>query len=222
MRKGQTDWKMGAVIGATAILIIAAMGALIHFKGQAGSAALAAVNPDLSGQTDWVKGKPDAPLVLVEYSDFQCPACALYEPILQRLEQELGDQLVVVYRYFPLTQIHKNAKISAQAAEAAGQQGKFWDMHDTLFAHQTEWEVLDDPQDTFKQYAQDFGLNTDQFMQDLQATKTVDRVNRDLNSGLNLGVNSTPSFFVNDKKGVGYGSYDEFKQFVLDQLPVTQ
>ena len=91
--------------------------------------------------SDWVKGNRSAPVVLVEYSDFQCPACAASAPLVKQLTEEFGNKIAFVYRHFPLPQ-HKNAYPAAQAAEAAGKQGKFWEMADLIFANQTKWENL--------------------------------------------------------------------------------
>lgn len=91
---------------------------------------------------DNVKGSREAKAVLIEYSDFQCPACQVYYPVVKQLTEELGNEILVVYRHFPLTTIHPNALPAAKAAEAAGKQGKFWEMHDMLFDKQSEWSAL--------------------------------------------------------------------------------
>ena len=89
-------------------------------------------------EKDWVKGSADAPVTLVEYTDFQCPACGAYYPLIKQLTEEFGDKVRVVIRHYPLIEIHKNALSGARAAEAAGRQGKFWEMYDILFSNQKE------------------------------------------------------------------------------------
>ncbi|KKQ95402.1 MAG: Thioredoxin domain protein [Candidatus Woesebacteria bacterium GW2011_GWB1_43_14] len=168
---------------------------------------------------DHVKGNPDSDIVIVEYSDFQCPACAYYSGFMKKLLDEKGDEIALVYRHFPLEQIHKNAKVASYAAEAAGSQGKFWEMHDLLFANQSVWENLPDPEKEFTKYAQDLGLNIDQFNTDLKSDETRDRVNNDYRSGIASRVNSTPTFFINGEKIDNPKSYDQLKKLVEDYSP---
>lgn len=146
---------------------------------------------------DWTKGNPEASVVIVEYSDFQCPACAAYEPVMTQLLAEYGDRMLFVYRHFPLKTIHRNAASGAAAAEAAGIQGKFWEMHNVLFANQDSWSTLANPGSEFEKYATALGLNTEQFMTDYASKTVKDEVEADYQSGLDAGLDSTPSFFLN-------------------------
>ncbi len=151
-------------------------------------------------ETDHQKGNPDAPVVIVEYSDFECSFCASHAPIMQQLVNDLGDQFVFVYRHFPLRGNHPNAQISAQAAEAAALQGQFWPMHDLLFEQQAAWSAIADPAEVFVGYAQELGLDPDQFRSDLTSTSTRNRVNDDYTDAIRLGLQSTPTFFINGEK----------------------
>jgi protein-disulfide isomerase len=164
-------------------------------------------------ENDNTKGSDTAPNMLVEYSDFQCPACAHYYPIISRLEQEHGDEVLVVYRHFPLRNSHKNAQLAAQASEAAALQGAFWDMHDMLFANQAIWSAEKDPTNTFVSYAADIGLDTEQFASDLTSEVVVAKVNTDYDSGIQSRVNATPTFFFNGKK-VSVSSYESFENLL--------
>jgi len=147
--------------------------------------------------TDRYQGDAKAKNVFIEYSDYQCPACAVYSEILKQVPAVFGDT-VFVYRYFPLTQIHKNSVISSLAAEAAGAQGKYWEMHDILFSKQTEWEGMAHPLETFAQYAQQIGVaNIDQFKTDITSQKYKAVIEKNNNEALGLSLPGTPAMFFN-------------------------
>lgn len=168
---------------------------------------------------DWLKGNKDAKLELVEYGDFQCPACRTYYSVLGQLKQDLGPEtLKVVFRHFPLSSIHKNAKAGAYAAEAAGKQGKFWEMHDILFEKQGEWANLGKPEDKFLEYADQLKLNKQQFQNDMKLDEVKNKVDQQYNDGIAMGINSTPSFFLNGKRLPSANSFDEFKSFFTEAL----
>jgi len=169
---------------------------------------------------DWSQGKIGSKVVLVEYSDFQCPACGAYYPIVKKLVQEFGDRIQMVYRNFPLSTIHVNAERAARAAESAGLQGKFWEMHDMLFENQTRWATAGNSLDLFTQYALSLGLDKSKFTGDFSSNAVRDAVNSDYESGLKSGVNGTPTFFINGKKIENPNSYDDFK--ILIQNAVSQ
>ena len=147
--------------------------------------------------SDWFVGGKDAQVVLVEYSDFQCPACAAYFPVVKGLEETYGDALKIVYRNYPLTSLHPNAQLAAQAAEAAGIQGKFFVMHDLLFGNQKPWSSEADPTNTFLGYATSMGLDIEKFKTDLTSDETFRAVRDDIRSGDDSNVDSTPTFFLN-------------------------
>lgn len=170
-------------------------------------------------------GPASASVTLVEYSDFQCPACAAFAPVLKQLfqEPELEGKIRLVYRHFPLTNIHKNAELAARAAQAAAVQGKFWEMHDLLFTNQTKWSVLssEGARGAFTTYAKDLGMDADQFSRDLDSDSVKDRVTADSDGGLASGVNSTPSFFLNGSRMSQPASYDAFKQAIITAADAT-
>lgn len=140
-----------------------------------------------------------AQVTIVEFADFQCPACADAAPQVKKLLSEYGDKVRLVYRHFPLNQ-HKNAFVVAEAAEAAGEQGKFWEMAEMLYAKQKEWENEKNPVDLFVGYAKELGLDEVKFREFVEAKKAEDKIKRDQSDGFIVGVNSTPTFFVNGYK----------------------
>ena len=144
-----------------------------------------------------VKGNPEAEITLVKYSDFQCPACAQAYPAVKELVESFGDQFSFEYRHYPLRSLHPNAQLAAQAAEAAGIQGKFWEMHDLLFEQQQDWAQSLNPKKVFTAYAEELGLNTDRFKYDLNSDEVKLKVNTDTDDALERGLRSTPSFLIN-------------------------
>jgi protein-disulfide isomerase len=153
--------------------------------------------PAFNPATDHYQGSATAKNVFVEYGDMECPACAAYSPILSGVTTTFPDT-VFVFRYFPLVQIHPNSVEAALAVEAAGAQGKYWEMHDLLFKNQTDWESLSDPLDTFAQYAQSLGVaNIDQFKSDVTSKKYLSAIETDNDEALGLSLPGTPSFFFN-------------------------
>jgi len=153
---------------------------------------------EIAGEKRHVQGS--GPITLVEFSDFQCPACQSIQEPLKQILNKYESKLEFVYRYFPLTSIHKNAMISAQAAEAAGLQGKFFEMHDKLFATQNVWQGVNDPRSIFAGYAVELGLDKDKFVSDLDSQNVKDSVNVDLLAATRYQINGTPTFYVNGIK----------------------
>ncbi len=170
---------------------------------------------------DWQKGAADAKVSLVEYSDFQCPACLAREPIMKQLFDEFSGHVNFVYREFPLRTVHQNAQLAAQAAEAAGVQGKFWEMHDAIFDHHDEWEKLTNEEATkaFHGYAQEIGLDVTKYDSDFTSGNVKDAIEKDVQSALDAGVYSTPTFFLNGELlKVNTMDYDTFRQAVREAL----
>lgn len=170
---------------------------------------------------DHVSAASDTPVTLIEYSDFQCPACQSYYPLVTRLLSEASTSLRLVYRHFPLNDpgpggrvTHPNALIAAQASEAAGKQGKFWEMYKLLFENHAEWTELKDPRAVFVRYASTLGLNLTPFEADLDSAAIKDFVMAQKKEGVAIGVNSTPTFFVNGKGITNPRTYDEFKSII--------
>jgi len=203
------------------VLTIGAIIGLYFLSGGGGSGSstgLTLAKP--VSASDWRRGPDGAKAVLVEYSDFQCPACASYEPLLKQLSGEFGNSLQFVYREFPLRSIHQNADLAARVAEAAGIQGKFWEMHDKIFQTQADWSKLSNSaaEAKFKSYAQTLGLNMSEFASDLNAPTVVAKVDNDIASGNQSGLQGTPTFFLNGKDAGYPQSYEEFKAIIQKAL----
>lgn len=151
--------------------------------------------------TEHVEGSSPAGLTLVEYGDYQCPYCGQFYPVVKEVQAKYKDQIKFQFRNLPLLQIHKNAFSAARAAEAADAQGKFWEMHDMLYETQTSWSESSNAQAIFVSYAQQLGLNTTQFEDDMKSTKVNDIINADITAFNKTGAEkSTPTFFLNGKK----------------------
>ncbi|HVY40524.1 MAG TPA: DsbA family protein [Polyangia bacterium] len=149
-------------------------------------------------QRDWVRGPADAPVTLLEYGDFECPFCGQAFWELKQLEQEVGERVRFVFRHFPLAQAHPHAGLAAEAAEAAGAQGKFWEMHDTLFTNQSALELSD-----LLGYADDLRLDKVRFTRDLEGHRFLPKVRRDFREGVRSGVNGTPTIFIDGQRWDG-------------------
>ena len=147
-----------------------------------------------------VRGNKSAPVTLEEFADFQCPTCGAYYPELKKIEAEFGDRLRVIFRERPLVPPHEHALMAAQAAEAAGLQGRFWEMHDKLYENQKAWTEAKDLVPLFVDYARQIGLDTDRFMKDINGEAVAVRIFQDGKRAHALGIDSTPTFFVNGKE----------------------
>lgn len=158
---------------------------------------------------DHARGPEDAPIVLLEYGDYECPHCGRAYPVTERLQKALGGDLRFVFRHFPLGELHPNAMNAARAAEAAGRQGKFWEMHGMLFRNQNAL----DPESLIA-HAFALRLNQKAFVRDMESEKTDFKILADfqsgVRSGVRSGVNGTPTFFVNGIRYDGDWSYEPF------------
>jgi protein-disulfide isomerase len=153
---------------------------------------------------DHVRGSPSARVTLVEYGDFECPFCARAEPVVRELEAAFGDDLRFAFRHNPRSYDHPHAQQAAEAAEAAAEQGRFWEMHDVLFTRQNALEF-----DHLVDYAKMLGLDTDRFATALRTAAHRERVHEDELSGVRSHVISTPTFFINR---VRYQDTPEFER----------
>jgi protein-disulfide isomerase len=170
---------------------------------------------------DYIKGKVDGQVTLVEYVDFECEACAAFFPLVKQLEKDFSNDLQIVIRYFPLPG-HRNGMPAALAVEAAGQQGKFFEMHDLLYTEQKKWGEKPSPTpEVFEAYAQQLGLDMEKFKAAVNSPETKARVERDIESGKALGNTGTPSFYLNGKK-LQPNSYDEFKKAVQTEIDASK
>ena len=148
-----------------------------------------------------IRGNPKATVTLEEFGDFECPMCGTYSVEVKKIEAEFGDRLRVIFREYPLYPTpHKYALIAAQAAEAAGLQGRFWEMHDKLYENQKAWSEAKDVMPMFIDYARQIGLDTDRFGRDLSGDVVATRITQDGIRGHARAVSGTPSFFVNGKE----------------------
>jgi protein-disulfide isomerase len=168
---------------------------------------------DVAAGDDPAKGPATAPVTVVEFSDFQCPYCARVGPTLKRVEDTYGEQVRIVYRDFPLQQIHNNAAKAAEAGSCAADQGKFWQLHDKMFENQAKLAVPD-----LKQLAKDAGLDSAAFDQCLDSGKKAAEWNEDLKDGERYGVNGTPAFFVNGRLLGGAASFEKLTEVIDDEL----
>jgi len=147
-----------------------------------------------------------AKLTIVEFGDFQCPACKMANPGLKQIVVENSGQVNFVFRHYPLP-MHKNAQPAAKAVEAANMQGKVWEMFDKIYDTQEEWAEVGNPVDLFKKYASELGLDAEKLAGDMNNPAIMDKINKDISDGNASGVNSTPTLYFNNelyKKGVGY------------------
>lgn len=144
---------------------------------------------------DHRQGPDDAPAVLVEYGDFECPFCGHAHDVVKAIERRFGSSLQFVFRHFPLTSIHPHAELAAEAAEAAGAQGKFWKMYDALFENQAQLNP-----ELIVALAQELDLDMQRFVRELNGRHYRDRVKKDFMSGVRSGVNGTPTFFINGER----------------------
>jgi len=164
-------------------------------------------------QTDWTKGSKTPKATLVEYSDFQCPACGAYYPMVEEVFGEYKDKISFTYRHFPLSQ-HKNALPAAYASEAVGAQGKFWEMADMLFKNQSEWSESTTTPLIFEGYAKKLGLDMAKYKVDVNSDTTKARVERSRKSGQLSNINHTPTFFINGKMATNPRSKEELKALI--------
>ncbi len=177
------------------------------------------INPQLLKikQTDHIKWAKNKKNILIEYSDLQCPACKKFQQILKQIESSgsadyaLTKKITFVYRHFPLTTIHQNAYQAAIAAESASKQGKFFQMADKLFETQETWSETKNPQNYFEKTAQELKLDINKFKADMKNKQLKNNLQENISSGQELGINSTPTFFLNGKK-LEIKSLDQFVQ----------
>jgi Na+/H+ antiporter NhaA len=163
--------------------------------------ALLDLSDDVDPERDHIRGSPAAPVTLVEYGDYQCPYCGQAEIVVRELLEAFGDELRYVWRHLPLTDVHPNAQMAAEAAEAAAAQGAFWEMHDLLLANQDALTGFD-----LRRHAQELGLDVERFVDDLHRRAHLERVEEDVASADASGVAGTPTFFINGSRH--HGAYD--------------
>ena len=212
-------------------LVIFAGGMFIFTKGGDSTVSTNVVNSSLlvppnaivtSGFSNgtYLPASPSASVTFVEFGDYECPACGVYSSYVKQLLTDFPGKVNYVFRNYPLAQ-HKNAPISSYAVEAAGLQGKYWQMQEQVYATQAAWSNLDDPTSVFTGYAKDLNLNVDQFISDMDSPTVKDKVDSDKNDGDTIGITETPTFYLNGKKITLEGSYDQLKSLVESELSAS-
>ncbi len=190
------------LVARTVFRVIARLPAAVRARQMGRTAAqLVDLADDVDPERDHVRGRADAPVTLVEYANFECPFCGRAEPTIRELMAENAGDLRYVFRHLPLADVHPHAQMAAEATEAAGAQGRFWEMHDTLFSHQGDLTPRD-----LRTYAEQLGLDVPRFVDDLRRRRYAPRVNADIAGADASGVSGTPSFFINGRRH--HGVYD--------------
>ncbi len=202
------------------LVVLSFVGIIIVAKTHSfGTANIAAPSATIQApaitQSDWVAGNKNAKVSVIEYGDFQCPACAAYQPTVHQMLSDYGDRIVFVFRNFPLSQ-HQNAWISAQAAEAAGLQGKYWEMNSVLYEKQTDWSELPsgDARNKINEYASSLSLDMNKFNQDINSDQVKHKVQSDLDGGTKAQIDHTPTFFINGTQIPNPSNYDDLKSAI--------
>ncbi|HJP81354.1 MAG TPA: thioredoxin domain-containing protein [Candidatus Saccharimonadales bacterium] len=198
--------KTWIIFAAVCVVVLAG---LIYFSSRnrvdvsgIDSSKILAATSQSGNIADHVFGKADSKVIFVEYGDYQCPGCGnAYAPV-KEITEKYKDKVAFVFRNFPLSSLHPNARAAAATAEAAGLQGKYWEMHDKLYETQNSWNSLDGAQRStyFEDAAKELGLNIDTFKKDVNAGNVLDKINFDLALGKSIGITSTPSFYLNGQK----------------------
>jgi protein-disulfide isomerase len=205
--------KQFSIWGGVALIFLIVIGVLVAAVSSPSSSTPNITIAPVSGR-DISEGNPKSKVTLIEYADFQCPACAAYHPIVDQLLSTYQNKLFYVYRMFPLEQAHPNALISAEAAYAAYKQGAFFKYDDMLFSKQNEWAPLQDPTTAFADYATLLKLDVIKFKADMNSSETQKYVKDSENEALAEGVNQTPSFFINGKLIQNPNGYEDFKKLI--------
>lgn len=215
-----TEAKTLLAIGiATVLILVGAVFFLSRSSGISDPASNSSVPIDQSSliKDDSYKISTDsAKVTIVEFLDYECEACGASHPVVKQVLDEYKGKVNFVVRNFPN---HFNSILAANAVEAAGEQGKYWEMHDKVFENQQEWAEKKTPQtDFFIKYATDLGLDVAKFKDAIESGKFTDKITRDKNEALTLGVDATPTFYVNGVKTVGGLSYAEWKKKIDTEL----
>ena len=197
---------MKVAIVAAVLFCVALVGGAVYLTTHTSKTAATRILPMSSQYTQrvsdeaWVTGATKPTVTLIEYADFQCPGCAAMAPIISQVMPKVSDFVQLRYRIYPLPQ-HSLARAAAAAGESAGRQGKFWEMHDILFANQTSWEAMTAGQfrSELDTYASSLNLNIDQFNQDLDDDSVFDPINKDITAANQIPLQATPTLVINGK-----------------------
>lgn len=215
----QEQYKKTAIwIGVAVAVILAIFGLAMLVNSPTNSTTSSLKAPTLNEKDLYTKGDIKAKVTLTEYGDFQCPACASYHPIVNAIVEEYKDKILFIYRDFPLVNTHKYAHLSSRAAFAANKQNKYWEMYDLLYQNQDSWAKSTNAQELFVDYAKSLGLDIDKFNSDLDSNEAKKFVDEALATATGLGLNSTPSFFINGAKIDNPNNFEEFKTLINNEL----
>jgi protein-disulfide isomerase len=191
---------MSKTFWAIIAVIVVIFGGILLFNGKDASAP----NGGSSGNakpTEHIRGESDLGLTLVEYGDYQCPYCGAFNPVVKEVEAKYAGKVKFQFRHLPLIQVHQNAFAAARAAEAAGNQGKFWEMHELIYQNQSAWSEDSNAAATFREYAKALKLDADKFKKDAASSTTNNVINADIKAFEKTGAEkSTPTFFLDGKK----------------------
>lgn len=197
---------MKSAIIAAVLLCTALIGGGVYYaveqsKPGPRSVALSPLYEARLKEGGWVRGNAQSSVTVVEYADFQCPACQAFNPIVNKAFEQTKDKAKFVFKSYPLTSIHDKARTAAIGAEAAGRQGKFWEMEALLYDNQTSWSVQNDSQfrTIMAGYAESIGLNVEQFKRDLKDSSTADGIENDTADGNKIPLQGTPTIVINGK-----------------------
>ncbi|MEZ4156409.1 MAG: thioredoxin domain-containing protein [Candidatus Paceibacterota bacterium] len=211
--------KSTATWAITLLVIVGIVYGLVLLVRNSSTNELIGVDTDLSIEsTDWTIGEAEAPVQLIEFSDFQCPACAAYHSVVKQVISEYPSDVLFAYRHYPLSQIHPHAELAGRAAEAAGIQGKFWEMHDKLFETQASWSARASVKDLFVEFASELGLDVTRFEADIDSDEVKDAVEGEALQARALNLPGTPSFIVNGVYVQNPPSIDAFRAIIEDAI----
>jgi protein-disulfide isomerase len=188
------------LVTSLVVTLIAVFAVAFLFTKKANAPVLPADSKVVLADARLAKGNKDAKITIVEFSDLQCPACKATQPLIAEIMTQASDSARLVFRHYPLRTLHPNAFVAAKASEAAANQGKFWEYHDLLYTNQLDWSEEKDPNSKFEGYAQQLGMNVDQFKKDYADKSLEARITKDEQDGNTLGVSGTPTFYVNNIK----------------------
>jgi len=215
--------KMGKALTIIVIAVLVAGGAALYMSKQSGqssetsASASDAQAPNGGGRR---RGPQNAPITLVEFGDYQCPMCGYFAPIVQEVLKRYPKEVRLEFHHYPLVGLHQWAMTAALAAEAAGDQGKFWEMHDLIYQNQEKWSRSQNAETDFVSYANQLGLNVNQFMQSMRSPDTQQRVLQDVVRAREGNINETPTFFLNGQKVTDKPTNaDQFSKLIQDALP---
>lgn len=201
------------------VAIVAVFLGILTFSKREAKQSSGDTGADTPTVSQHVYGNSESKVRLVEYGDFQCPACQGFYPVIKQLKEEYKDRFSFQFRHYPLSEIHQNAVISSRAAEAAAKQDKFWEMHDVLYENQNTWGPSPSPSQIFETYAQELGLDVEKFKADMKSSEINAIVQADRNEARKQNYGSTPTFVLNGEELKNPPrTIEEFKKLIDDAL----